>query len=147
MNEQQRLPLAQGKVCHVGDTVAMVVAEDPDTAQLGVEALDIDFERLDAVADASAALEPGAPLVHERFGTNQVCDWEIGDADAVAQAFTNAAHITELDLVQNRIAGSPIEPRACIGRYDPGTDDYTLYTSSQNPHLISPSPRVVAQAA
>ena len=136
MNEQQRLPLTQGKVCHVGDTVAMVVAEDPDTAQLGVEALDIDFERLDAVADASAALEPGAPLVHERFGTNQVCDWEIGDADAVAQAFTNAAHITELDLVQNRIAGSPIEPRACIGRYDPGTDDYTLYTSSQNPHLI-----------
>lgn len=136
MNEEDRPSLARGKVRHVGDTVAMVVAEDPYLAQDAAEALAIDYEVLPALTDPEAAFAPGAPLVHERFGTNQVCDWEIGAADKVAAAFETAAYVTALTLVQNRLAGSPIEPRACLGHYDLGSDRYTLYTTSQNPHLI-----------
>ena len=136
MNERQRPPLARDKMRHVGDTVAVVVAETRYAAEDGLEALEIEVEPLGAVTDPRAAFEPGAPLVHEQFASNQAVDWETGDQAAVAEAFATAAHVTTLELVNNRIAGSPMEPRACIGIYDPGTEHYTLYTSSQAPHLI-----------
>ncbi len=136
MNEVTRPILVTDRVRHVGDTLAVVVAEDRYQAMDAAEAVEVDYEPLPAVVDTARALDSGAPLVHERFGSNIVTDWDIGDEAATEAAFAKAAHVTALELTANRLAGSPVEPRACVGHYDAGTDHYSLWTTSQNPHLI-----------
>ena len=136
MAEPPHPPLATGKVRHVGDPVAVVIADTRARAREAAGRIEVDYEPLDAVASVEQALEEGAPLVHDDVPGNLCYDWELGDAEATDRAFEGAAHVVELDLVNNRMVPNAIEPRSYIGEYDPTSDRYTLYTSSQNPHVI-----------
>lgn len=130
------LDRGRGKVRHVGDIVAAVVAESSAQALDAAAAVVIDYEAVPAAVETARALDPGAPLVHERFGTNLCFDIDFGNRAPVEDAIARAAHVTSLELINNRVAPSPIEPRATAGEYDPDDDRYTLWTSSQNPHLV-----------
>ncbi|MFN3146055.1 MAG: xanthine dehydrogenase family protein molybdopterin-binding subunit [Paracoccaceae bacterium] len=136
MKEPKRPVLAHGKVRHVGDAYAAVIAETAEQARDAVEAIEAEIEELPAVTDMKAAVAGGA-LVHDEIGTNVCFDWGwIEDNRAATDAAIKAApHVFTLDLVNNRLVPNAMEPRASIGDYDPGTGDYTLYTTSQNPHL------------
>ena len=136
MTTARRPIFASGEARHVGDTVALVVAEDPHAAADAAAAVDVAWEPLASVTGLAAAVEPGAPLVHEQFGSNVSYDWRIGDAEATAAAFAAAAHVAALALSNNRLAPSAIEPRAAIGDYDRGGGRYTLWSTTQNPHLV-----------
>ena len=132
----RRPVFASGEARHVGDTVAVVVAEDPHSAADAAAAVDIAWEPLPSVTDLASTVEAGAPLVHEEFGSNVSYDWRLGDAEATEAAFAAAAHVTTLKLVNNRLAPSAMEPRAAIGAYDRGSERYTLWSTTQNPHLV-----------
>ena len=127
--------LAQGKVRHVGDPVALVVAESLDDARHAAEAVRVDYEMLPAVVGVLDALKPGAPAVFDDIPDNVCVDWEIGDKAATAAAFKKAAHIARISLVNNRLAGNPMESRASIGDYDVSRKQHTLWTTSQFPHI------------
>ena len=100
------------------------------------ELLEIDYEIRPSQTDLASCLGDGAPVVHSGLQDNQCFDWRLGDEDAVDDALKGAAHVVELDLVQNRINAAPMETRGTIGLHDRGRDEYTLYTSNQNPHPI-----------
>ncbi|NYZ12189.1 xanthine dehydrogenase family protein molybdopterin-binding subunit [Azospirillum sp. RWY-5-1] len=136
MKEPPHFPLARDRARHVGDTVAVVIAETREQAKDAAEALVIDYEERPAVASAVKALEPGAALVHDDVPGNLCYDWHLGDKAATDAAFAQAAHVTTLDLVNNRLVPNAMEPRAAIGEYDRATGEHTLYTTSQNPHVI-----------
>ncbi|HLB06650.1 MAG TPA: xanthine dehydrogenase family protein molybdopterin-binding subunit, partial [Alphaproteobacteria bacterium] len=136
MHAAPRPMLVADKARHVGDTIALVVAEDRDSALEAAEAVEVDFEPLPAVVDLAQALEADAPCVHDSFGTNLAFDWEMGERKAVDEAFGKAAYVTELELVNNRLSPCPMEPRATLGSYDRALDRYTLWTSNQAPHLV-----------
>ncbi|MBM3510328.1 MAG: xanthine dehydrogenase family protein molybdopterin-binding subunit [Alphaproteobacteria bacterium] len=123
------------RVRHVGEAIALVVAETRHQAQDGVEAIEIEFEPLPALVDTGRALDPDAPILHERFGTNLIYEVVRGDKAKTDAAFARARHITALDVNTQRVAGSPIEPRVYIGDYDRIADRYTLYATSQTPHF------------
>ena len=137
MKEPKRPVLAHGKVRHVGDAYAAVIAETRELAVAAAEMIDADIEELDAVVDMADALANSNNLVHDEIETNQCFDWGwIEDNRAATdEAIKNAPHVTTLDLVNNRLIPNAMEPRASTGDYNPGTGDYTLYTTSQNPHL------------
>ncbi|HTZ37798.1 MAG TPA: molybdopterin cofactor-binding domain-containing protein, partial [Stellaceae bacterium] len=88
------------------------------------------------VVSAEEALSPGAPQLHEQAKGNLCYDWHLGDKAAVDAAFAKAAHVTRIDIVNNRLVPNAMEPRAAIGEYDRATGEYTLYTTSQNPHVL-----------
>ncbi|MFQ5649963.1 MAG: xanthine dehydrogenase family protein molybdopterin-binding subunit [bacterium] len=136
MKEPPHPPLAVGKVRHVGDGVAVVIAEDRYLARDAAELVEVDYEVLPAVADASKAREAGAPVVHDEAPNNICFTWELGDKAAADEALSKAHHVTKLDFINQRLIANAIEPRCAIGDYDVGKDELTLYTSSQNPHLI-----------
>ncbi len=136
MAEPKHPVLAEGVVRHVGDPIAVVIAETRQQAKDAAEKLDIAFTDLPSVATVSDAVKPGAPLVHDSVPGNVCYDWHIGDKAAVDAAFAGAAHRVRLDLTNNRLIPNAMEPRAAIGDYDRATGDYTLYTTSQNPHVI-----------
>ena len=127
--------LAQGKVRFVGDLVAMIVAEDIATAKDAAEALDIEYEPLAAVVDPAKTTNADAPLLHDDVPNNTSVDWSLGDKDATDAAFAKADRITKIDLINNRKIPNAMEPRASIGEFDRVSDSYTLYTTSQNPHI------------
>ncbi len=138
MQEPAHPVLAQGKVRHVGDPIAAVVAESVEQARDAAEAIEVDIEELPAVVDMKAALSEGATKVHNDLTSNLCYDWGFveevkPDVDA---AFETAAHVTTLELVNQRMVANPMEPRVAIGDYSRGTDEHTLYTTSQNPHVI-----------
>ncbi len=126
--------LAQGKVRYVGDRVAVVIAETYAQAKDAAEALEVDYEELDAVVSVADAHNAGA-LVHDEVENNLIYDWELGDKAGVDAAIAAAAHVTKIDLVNNRLIPNAMEPRAAIGSYDSGLDQYTCYVTSQNPHV------------
>jgi carbon-monoxide dehydrogenase large subunit len=138
MQEPAHPVLAQGKVRHVGDPIAAVVAETPDQARDAAEAIEVDIEDLPAVVDMKKAVEEGAPKVHDDLTSNLCYDWGFVEENkaAVDEAFEKAAHVTRLELKNNRLVANPMEPRVAIGDYDPAGDNSTLYTTSQNPHVI-----------
>ncbi len=138
MQEPKHPVLADGKVRHVGDPIAVVVAETHEQARDAAEAIMVDIEELPAVVDMKAALAPDAPKVHEDLTSNLCYDWGFVEEnrEAVNEAFRNAAHTVSLDLVNNRLIANPMEPRVAVGDYDPWNDMSTLYTTSQNPHVI-----------
>ncbi len=138
MQEPAHPVLAQGKVRHVGDPYAAVVAETLDQARDAAEAIEADIDELPAVVDMKAALLEGAPKVHDDLTSNLCYDWGFVEENkaAVDEAFAKAAHVTTLDLVNNRLVANPMEPRVAIGDYDSSAGDSTLYTTSQNPHVI-----------
>ena len=126
--------LAQGKARYVGDRVAVVVAETYAQAKDAAEALEVDYGELDPVVDLASAHNASA-TVHDEVANNLIYDWELGDRAAIDEALANSAHVTKIDLVNNRLVPNPMEPRAAIGAYDSGLDQYTCYVTSQNPHV------------
>ena len=127
--------LAQGKVRHVGDPVAVVVAETLEQAKDAAELIEVSYKTLPAVVTSQEAIKPGSPLLFDTAPGNLCFDWHLGDKTAVDAAFSRAHHITRLDLVNNRLVSNPMEPRAATGEFDRGTGEYTLYTTSQAPHV------------
>ncbi len=127
--------LAVGKVRYVGDHVAVIIAETLAQARDAAEAVEIDYEVLAPVVDPAKAIKAGGEPVHEVASNNQVYDWHLGDKAATDAAFAKAAHITKLDLINNRLIPNAMEPRAAVGDYNKGEDAFTLYTTSQNPHV------------
>ncbi|MCC7483635.1 MAG: xanthine dehydrogenase family protein molybdopterin-binding subunit [Burkholderiales bacterium] len=135
MKEPPHPALAQGKVRHVGDPVAVVVAETAREARDAAEMIAVDYEPLPAVVKPAAARAPGAPVVHDGVPDNTCYVWAIGDKAAVDKAFAGAHHVTSLDLVNNRLIPNAIEPRAAVASYARAEDAYTLYVANQNPHV------------
>ena len=135
MNEPPHPVLAKGKVRHVGDPVALVVAETRDQAKDAAELIDVDYDVLPAVVNGVDALQPGAPQVHDEAPGNRCYTWALGDKAAVDAAFAKAAHVAKLDIVNNRLIPNAIEPRAAVASYNRAEDAYTLYVASQNPHV------------
>ena len=136
MAEPPHPALAVGRVRHVGDIVAVVVAETKAQAKEAARLVDVSYEGLPVVVTSQQAVADGAPLVWDEAEGNVCFDWELGDKGATDAAFEEAAHVVSLDIVQNRLVPNAIEPRVAIGDYDSARDDYTLYTTSQNPHVI-----------
>ncbi len=127
--------LATDKVRYVGDAVVAVVAETKEQAKNAAEAVTVEYDDLPVVVDAVKALEAGAPQIHENAPGNLIYDWEIGEAAAADTAIANAAHVTTLELTNNRLVPNAMEPRAALASYDEAEEHYTLYTTSQNPHV------------
>ena len=131
LTDIQRPVLAMDKVRFVGDPIAFVVAETKEAAKDGAEAVFADIDPLPAVTEASAAAAPDAPLLYDDIPGNQVQDFHFGDSAKVAEAFASAAHVTRLDIRNNRIVVCAMEPRSAIGEYDPESGRYTLHLGSQ----------------
>ena len=127
--------LANGKVCHVGDPLAVVIGETLAQARDAAEKIAVQYDVLPAVADPAAAQKPDAPRIHDIAPNNTIYQWHLGDASAVEAAFRAAKHVTSLDIINNRLVPNAIEPRAAIGDYDAGTGAFTLWNTTQNPHV------------
>ena len=132
----KRPAIALGRVRHVGDTVAMVVAESLAAARDAVERITVDYQPLPAVVDTTQALLPGRPAVWDEHPLNLCFDWEIGDRAAAEGALAASRHLVSLSLVNNRIVVNSMEPRGAIGEYDGGEDSYTLWSSTQGSHFV-----------
>jgi aerobic carbon-monoxide dehydrogenase large subunit len=126
--------LASGKVRHVGDQVAVVIAETKEQAKAAAGAVNVTYVALPHNVDAAKAMKTKAQ-VHDVADDNRVFNWSIGDEAATAASFKSAAHVTKLAIRNNRLVPNAMEPRAAIGSYDTGQEHYTLYTTSQNPHV------------
>jgi carbon-monoxide dehydrogenase large subunit len=135
MKEPPHHVLAKGKVRYVGDHVAIVIAETLDQAKDAAELIDVDYEVLPAVVNCVDALKTGAPQIHDEAPGNKCYTWAIGDKAAVDAAFAKAAHVTTLDIVNNRLIPNAIEPRAAVASWTRADDSYLLYVTSQNPHV------------
>ena len=136
MVEPPHPPLVPDRVRHVGDQVAVVIAETKAQAKAAAALVEVDYEPLPAVALLADATADGASLVWDDAPGNICYDWEIGDQAATDAAFESAAHVVSIDIVNQRLVTNAIEPRAAIGDYDATDDSYTLYTTSQNPHVV-----------
>jgi carbon-monoxide dehydrogenase large subunit len=133
MKEPPHPILAQGKVRYVGDHVAMVVAQTLEQAKNAAEQVQVDYEVLGSVVRVTDAAK--APALHDVAPDNHCYKWAIGDKSQVDAAFAQAAHVTRLDLINNRLIPNAMEPRSAIGSYSRATEEYTLYVSNQNPHV------------
>jgi carbon-monoxide dehydrogenase large subunit len=127
--------IAQGRVHHVGDPVAVVLAETRAQAKAAANLIEVGWDVLPAVASVADAVKPGAPLVWDEARGNVCFDWHLGDLAATEAAFAKAAHVVKVDLTNNRLVPNAMEPRAAVAEHDRATGTYTLYTTSQNPHL------------
>jgi len=128
-------PLARDVVRYVGNAVAIVVAETKNQARDAAELVEVAYEELPAVVDPAATQVPGAPQIHAEAPNNTIYQWALGDNGAVDRAFAGAAHRVEIDLINNRLVPNAIEPRAATAVYDRAEGRFTLYTTSQNPHV------------
>ena len=138
MQEPKHPVLAHGKVRHVGEPIAAVVADSLEQARDAAEAIEVDISELPAVINMKDAFKEGATKVHDDLTSNLCYDWGFVEENkgAVEEAFKNAHHVTTLDLVNNRLVANPMEPRVAIGDYARSDEQHTLYTTSQNPHVI-----------
>ena len=127
--------MAPETVRFVGQAVAVVIAETRNQARDAAEAVVVTYEELPAVVDMREAVASGAPQLHPEAPGNVIFDWTLGDEAATEVAFNAAANIVSLDITNNRLAPNAIEPRAAIAEYDPAEEHFTLYTTSQNPHV------------
>ena len=137
-HDTPRPALAVGKVRHVGQPVALVVAETLAGARDAAEAIDVEYEPLPAVTEASDAIAAGAPQLFDHISGNIVFDWDndMGDAKATDAAFAKAAHVVALELINNRVVVNSMEPRNAVADYDPQSGRSTLYTATQGPHFV-----------
>ncbi|WP_417692872.1 xanthine dehydrogenase family protein molybdopterin-binding subunit [Roseibium sp.] len=122
-------------VRHTGQAVAVVIADTQELARDAADAVNVDYEELPAIVSASAALLDGAPQLHPEAPNNLIFDWEIGDEASTDAAFASASHVTRMEIENNRLVPNPMEPRAAVADYDVAEEHYTLYTTSQNPHV------------
>lgn len=125
--------MALETVNYAGEPVALVVAETQRQAKNAAEAVMVDYDELPAVVGVENA--QSAPQIYEDVPANTVYEWELGEKEATDAAIQAASHVTTYTLTNNRLVPNALEPRAAIGDYNPGTDELTLYTTSQNPHL------------
>ena len=135
MKEPPHPPLAIGKVRYLGDHVAVVVAETLNQAKDAAELIEVDYEALPAVVKVADARKSGAPVVHDIAPDNTCYVWALGDKAATDKAFAQAAHVTALEFINNRLIPNAIEPRAALANYSRADDSYTLYVTTQNPHV------------
>jgi aerobic carbon-monoxide dehydrogenase large subunit len=133
MKVASRPPLAVELVNFVGETYAIVVAESLEAARGAAEAVMTEFEELEACPSLAGTIE--GPQIHANVPKNLCYHWELGDGAATDAAFAKASHVTRLEIVNNRLIPNAMEPRAAVGLYDRSTEEFTLYTTSQNPHL------------
>ncbi|HJR23769.1 MAG TPA: xanthine dehydrogenase family protein molybdopterin-binding subunit, partial [Dongiaceae bacterium] len=136
MIEPPHLPLCKDRVRHVGDQVALVIAETYAQAKDAAEQIDVAYKELPAIISTADADKSGKPQVWADAKNNTCFDWHLGDKAATDAAFAKAHHVTKIDLVNQRLVPNAMEPRAAVGDYDRATGEYTLYTTSQNPHVI-----------
>jgi len=136
MHEPKHPVLVSGAARHVGDPVAMVIAETRNQTKDLAELVEVDYEVLPSCIHTADALKSGASQVHDGVPGNLCYDWELGDLAATDEGLAKAARVVKIDLVNNRLVANAIEPRAAIGEFEPATGQYTLYTTSQNPHVI-----------
>jgi aerobic carbon-monoxide dehydrogenase large subunit len=129
------MPLAIDAARYVGDPVAIVIAESQSAASDGAEAVEVDWEVLPSVTSTEKAAAKGSPQIHEVAPGNVAFTWQIGDAAATDTAFKSAAVTVKKRIVNQRLVANPMEPRACVARYDEATGDWTLWVTSQNPHV------------
>ncbi|MDC0094144.1 xanthine dehydrogenase family protein molybdopterin-binding subunit [Alphaproteobacteria bacterium] len=136
MREPAHPPIAKDKVRYVGEILAVIIAESIEEAKNAAELIEVNFDEKPVIINMNHALDSSKGLVHDEIESNVCYDWEIGDSEAVDTAMSKAAHITSLDIRNNRLIPNAMETRAAIGDYVHATGDYTLYTTSQNPHVI-----------
>jgi carbon-monoxide dehydrogenase large subunit len=135
MRQPPHPPLATEAVNYVGEPLAMVIADSVAAARAGADLVAVDYEELPPVVQLADANSPDSPELHAGIPRNTCYQWELGDRAATDAAFARAAHVTRLELVNNRLIPNAIEPRAAVAEYDSGRDELTLTTTSQNPHL------------
>jgi len=128
--------LATGTVRYVGDPVAMVLAEDRYIARDAADLVDVDYDALPVVVDARAATAPGAPQLHENAPNNIVMEWEAGDKAKADAAFASAEVTVAEPIINQRLIPTPMETRGSIARYDEGTGEFTVWMTSQAPHVM-----------
>jgi aerobic carbon-monoxide dehydrogenase large subunit len=129
------MPLATDAAHYVGDPVAIVIAESQSAANDGAEAVEVDWEVLPSVTSTEKAAAKGSPQIHEVAPNNVAFTWQIGDAAATDAAFQSAAVTVKKRIINQRLVANPMEPRACVARFDEATGDWTLWVTSQNPHV------------
>ncbi len=127
--------LALGRVYHAGDPVAVVIADSYAQAHEAAEKVEVTYGELPAVVDPAEAQSTNAPQLHEVAPRNTIFEWHLGDAQATDAALKSAKHVTRLELRNNRLAPNAIEPRAAVAEFDAGNDAFTLWYTTQNPHL------------
>ena len=127
--------LATGKVRYVGDAVAVVIAESQAQARAAAEMVEVSYTELPAAVGVENALAAGAPQIHENAPGNLIYDWEIGDGAATDAAIAGAARTVSMDITNQRLSPNPMEPRSALAQYDAADEQFTLYTTSQNPHV------------
>jgi len=126
--------LAEDRVRYQGDAIAMVVAEERYQAHDAADAVEVDYDRLDAVVDPGDSLDEDAPILHDE-DDNTAFTWEIGDADETDAAFADADRVVELDVTNQLLIPNAMEPRATVADYEPGDDELEVHMTSQNPHV------------
>ena len=129
------MPLATDAARYVGDPVAVVIAESHEAARDAADLVAVDWEALPSVTSTEKAAAPGAPQIHQVAPNNVAFQWQIGDAAATDAAFKSAAVTVKKRIVNQRLVANAIEPRACVARYEDATGDWTLWVTSQNPHV------------
>ncbi|MGH7334440.1 MAG: xanthine dehydrogenase family protein molybdopterin-binding subunit, partial [Candidatus Rokuibacteriota bacterium] len=129
------MPLSSDAARHVGDPVAVVIAESQAAALDGAEKVVVDWGPLPAVTSTERANQPGQPLVHDSVPSNVAFKWEIGDRSAADAAFKSGAVVARKRIVNQRLVANAMEPRACAARFDEATGELTLWVTSQNPHV------------
>jgi carbon-monoxide dehydrogenase large subunit len=129
------MPLASDAVHYVGDPVAIVIAESQSAASDAAEMVAVDWEVLPSVTSTEKATAKGSPQIHAVAPSNEAFKWQIGDAAATEAAFKAAPVVVKKRIVNQRLVANAMEPRACVARYDEATGDWTLWVTSQNPHV------------
>jgi carbon-monoxide dehydrogenase large subunit len=128
--------LAIDRVRYVGDGVVAVAAEDPYTAFDALELIEVEYEPLPVVVNAKKAAEAGAPQLHDEIPNNVSFHWKIGERADIDKVLAEADHVVTLDLINQRLIANAIEPRACVAQWSDFSEEMTVWTTSQNPHLI-----------
>lgn len=134
--ETPRLALAEGRVRHVGDPVAFIVAETAKQARDAAEAIEVEYDMLPSVTDLGTATEPGQPQIWDGAPNNTCFEWHAGDKAKTDELFAKAAHVTTLKVVNNRIVVSSMEARAAVAEYDASRQHWTLTTNTQGSWLV-----------
>ena len=129
------MPLTSDVARHVGDPVAVVIADSQDAATDAAEKVRVDWEPLPSVTATEKASASGAAAIHADAPGNVAFKWALGDAAATDAAFKNAAVTVKKRIVNQRLVANAMEPRACVARFDPATGELTLWVTSQNPHV------------
>ena len=136
MNASKRPILAVGKVRHVGDPIAFIVAETTNQALDASELIEVDYEELPCVTDTAKALDSDSPILFEEFGSNSAVDWELGSEQEWNDVTDKAEHVSEVTLINNRIVVNPIEPRSATSDFNKDDNHFTVYVESQGPHAM-----------